>query len=799
MSVVKLEKCLARPAFEGNYLLTEHLEETAKKMGNREGSWQEKLKYLAGLVHDAGKARSTWQKYITKGGTRGEIVHSPLGSALFLFLAGRIVDQADLKGESRYKAYLMTVRLALDIANHHGRLADLEADYPPWSSHPVDKHIQECDFLGLLSFVEKKLNLVVDEEDFYVWLKKSRNHWQNQVNRAVSYVNGRMNRSINKSEEAAFFCLRDVTAGLIAADRYHAANLKEKRLQHDEADKALAELLRGCQDKAREAQDKKLVSKQMLKMRQEAQEEVTIEFKSKIDRRFFGLALPTGLGKTITALRLALEAAKNQGVSRIIYVAPYLSILSQAADEIAKITGLEVLQHHHLSLLEHEELDDAGFLALESWQSPVVAATFNQLFLALFPATAQQAMRIKGLEKSFVIIDEPQIINSDIWNMFLKQLKVSAERYDFKILFTSATIPPVIEGLGEDLVRFSPELELPDRYRCVFVEEKLDQELLAERIIKTSEQLSSTAAILNTVKDAYLVFREISKRIENNFPVKSNLNLFFLSGQMTPLHKARRIEEIRLSLKEGKPTIVVCTQILEAGVDLSFRKIFRAVPIIPSVAQTAGRANRHGEGPLSEVEVFIFLRDGEHDSSPYIYKCTYSREETLSILKETGSFSEVRTSPLVEDYYKRVFSRNPYTSSYIKLEQAALGNWSHIARTPPFEEQNNNIEVFVPWGEEYLTGTKEQLLQKFAPNGAEELYDKYLDKGFIHTLDFLERKKFMSLLNAFTLSLYKEDAYIIVDVTAGKQITKLKDISLYHEDSGLSYLRGGRDISARMH
>lgn len=86
-------------------------------------------------------------------------------------------------------------------------------------------------------------------------------------------------------------------------------------------------------------------------------------------------ALPTGYGKTLTALRVALEAVSMGRCERIVYVAPYISILSQAANEIAKATGLPVLEHHHLSLLAQK--DDQDVEALDSWQAPVVATTFN--------------------------------------------------------------------------------------------------------------------------------------------------------------------------------------------------------------------------------------------------------------------------------------------------------------------------------------------------------------------------------------------------------------------------------------
>src|SRR5690606_30677744 len=110
-----------------------------------------------------------------------------------------------------------------------------------------------------------------------------------------------------------------------------------------------------------------------------------------VEQTFFTLLLPTGYGKTLTGLRVALEALHKGRCKRLIYVAPYISILSQAANEIEKATGLPVFVHHHLSILgekdqpaqDRQREDHQSFDLMDTWQAPLIATTFNQLFRAL--------------------------------------------------------------------------------------------------------------------------------------------------------------------------------------------------------------------------------------------------------------------------------------------------------------------------------------------------------------------------------------------------------------------------------
>ena len=156
--------------------------------------------------------------------------------------------------------------------------------------------------------------------------------------------------------------------------------------------------------------------------------------------------------------------------------------------------------------------------------------------------------------------------------------------------------------------------------------------MLQRWLLKSKKKQKSVAIIMNTVQDAARVYTRIkeSKKLKD-------VEIFCLTSLMLPSHKARVIQKINKSLKKGKRVIAVCTQILEAGVDLSFRVSLRALPIFPSITQAAGRANRHGEGERSTVMVFEFVREDGNPSRLWVYRDENSRTQTDRLLEQYTS------------------------------------------------------------------------------------------------------------------------------------------------------------------
>lgn len=798
--VIPFNSCVARPqGIDGTiYPLREHLVIVAGECGNHNGNRHEQLKFLAGLLHDAGKAQSAWQNDI---GQREHLVpHSSVGAALFVFFSGKLINSWHLKNRETREFTFIAFKLARDISDHHGELDDL-TDEVIWGTVYgtfLDLSVfQSIDLKGLFELVGYYFpGLKTLAEDFFDWFEKITGAWECEFNSAKSSINRILNRDEDIYSKAAEMCLRKFTAAFISADRYHAAGLQKSVLSADEANNALDKLKAYCHMKARWALSNGHTSSEMLKLRQDAQD---ISFSNYINQRslknIFTLTLPTGVGKTVTALRTALASCAAGQCQRIIYVAPYLSILSQATNEITLFSGLEVLQHHHLSLIDKKglvdgtEADDPGFLAMESWQAPVVATTFNQFFRALFPKRAQHSIRLHSCSKAFLIIDEPQIIDGKVWNLFLRLLETAAKEYQMQVLFVTATLPPLERGFTIPVGHLAPQLNVPGRYFVEYLDRPLHENEVARMAAEELERTGSVAVVMNTIRDAAQVFQLVKELTPKRTAV------FNLSGCMTPIHKAKRIEEISCFLTCGYPTVVICTQILEAGVDLSFRSILRALPIVPSVAQVSGRANRHYTGTMARVLVFPFCRDGGLETRKYVYREKESVKATDEVFNLHSRWEEKETADIVEKYYQLAFDINPKTTFLEKLPAAALGKWSALSGIEPFGADYPRLSLFVPWGDHFLSWRMKQLLKRFSPFGVRGLFEKYLDKDFKLSLSFMDKKRFMALMQQFVVQIdpkYQDIASLYDKLPIGM----INKPGLYSNETGLSHLLGNNDYSS---
>jgi len=342
----------------------------------------------------------------------------------------------------------------------------------------------------------------------------------------------------------------------------------------------------------------------------------------------FTLTAPTGSGKTLSTLAFALRHARRHGLRRIVIVLPFLSIIDQTVrvyrEALAEIAAGDryLLEHHSLALEQVEGEDNAarlrGMLA-ENWDAPVVITTSVQLLESLFSNSPSACRKLHRLARSVVVFDEVQTLPLKIVLPTLAALSSLAGRYGTTVVFSTATQPAFMH-LDKKVQGFCAagwhpreivpqELRLFERLQRVRVSWPGDGERLAwDELAARFRELDQALCIVNLKKHAREVFAVLSSRHEGQ--------AFHLSTAMCPKHRAAVLAAVRERLENGKPCFLVATQCVEAGVDLDFSSVFRALGPLDSIAQAAGRCNRNGKLASGDLHVFV-PQDAGYPPGPY--------------------------------------------------------------------------------------------------------------------------------------------------------------------------------------
>ncbi|MEI8140245.1 MAG: CRISPR-associated endonuclease Cas3'' [bacterium] len=327
---------------------------------------------------------------------------------------------------------------------------------------------------------------------------------------------------------------------------------------------------------------------------------------AKQDFGLFSLTVPTGGGKTLSGMAFALDHAVRLAKRRIIYVIPYTSIIEQTAQTLADIFGAENVVEHH-SNLDPERETQRGRLAAENWDAPIIVTTNVQFFESLYAAKAGRCRKLHNIVDSVVILDEAQLLPPTLLAPCVDVMNQLVRNYGVTMVLSTATQPalpeidppreiiPATLDLYNRLKR--TEFKLPD------LKVKTEWGELAKRL----QQYEQVLCIVNTRRDCYDLFRFMPE------------GTIHLSALMCGEHRSSVIADIKQRLNDGLPTRVISTQLVEAGVDIDFPVVYRALAGLDSIAQAAGRCNREGRRAKGEVHVFVppksspsgLLRKGE--------------------------------------------------------------------------------------------------------------------------------------------------------------------------------------------
>jgi CRISPR-associated endonuclease/helicase Cas3 len=324
----------------------------------------------------------------------------------------------------------------------------------------------------------------------------------------------------------------------------------------------------------------------------------------------FTLTVPTGGGKTLSSMAFALNhAVKHQhDKKRIIYVIPYTSIIEQTAEQFRDIFKDAVVEHHSNVAVSDESRETArSRLACENWDAPIIVTTSVQFFDSLFANRSSRCRKLHNIVNSVVILDEVQLLPPEYLNPILHTMKELQQNYNVTFVLSTATQPAFgmhksfdfhFEGLGDTVEMMENPLSLHESFKRVEVH--VPNDLLThcawEDLASALDQHPSVLCIVNRRDDCRTLYGLMPERGENTF---------HLSALMCGEHRSKVINQIKQRLKVKIPTRVISTQLVEAGVDLDFPIVYRALAGLDSIAQAAGRCNREGFLEKGHVVVFV--------------------------------------------------------------------------------------------------------------------------------------------------------------------------------------------------
>lgn len=430
----------------------------------------------------------------------------------------------------------------------------------------------------------------------------------------------------------------------------------------------------------------------------------------------FTLTAPTGSGKTLAMLKFALEHAARNNFKRIIIAVPYLSIIEQTASIYRAVfegfPGNFVLEHHSLAGLGTEEAtNDAESasersrrLLAENWDAPIIVTTNVQLLESLFSNRPSACRKLHHLMDSVVMFDEAQTLPQHLAVPTLAALSHLSSAYRTTVLFATAT-QPAFDSLHEFVKKLVPSgwqpVEAVPEHSNLYAklrrsnvewpqrgETKQWVDLADE--IRTEDQI---LCVVNLKSHANAVLEELE-----------NDSVFYLSTNLCAIHRRAVLDEVRIRLLAGKPCRLISTQCVEAGVDVDFPVVYRALAPLDAIAQAAGRCNREGRlmdddgAKMGEVRVFEPDVEGDGRKRYPTHAYFQAAEVTRSMLIESdGSGLNLNDPKIFRDYYRRLYDLSKPEAQNKELSEAFNAvDFVRVAKEYRLINQSS-IQVLVPY------------------------------------------------------------------------------------------------------
>lgn len=557
---------------------------------------------IAALLHDLGKYQPAFQNYLEMGGRRGSVPHASWGAG--------------------YAHILGLNEISITIDGHHKGLPDRAN----WKNDVSDFTAGE-----ISNFTDVIESFLMDTGLTETYFKCKREPFLDQFefDMFIRYL---------------FSAVTD--ADWLDTEKFCSPEIYKQRIQRKlDCEYLIKKLDTEIQNKSKEGK--------LNNLRNQVREYALSM--SDMPMGFYSLALPTGMGKTLTSVSWALRHARKHNLKRIIIVLPYINIIDQTALILKTIFGKEwVLEHHSGNNDNIETSEDGGSeyyeqrLACENWEYPIIITTTVQFFESLFSNKPSRCRKLHNISESVVIFDEVQSLPKELISPTLTMLNNLHSILRVSFLFCTATLPAFESREGfRGIESITPLVENPvDVFKKTCRVEYAsynnnDPSDINELAAVAANQHCALLAVFNTKRSA----REFHSAAINTGGWDV---VYHLSTAMCPHHRKTIINAIRDDLIKSRKILVSSTQLIEAGVDFDFPCVFREMAPLESIIQAAGRCNR--EGKMDEKgKVYIFkLVDGGMPDKLY----RSSSEFTLELLQ--NDFNRLYDHDFYSDYYRKL-------------------------------------------------------------------------------------------------------------------------------------------------
>ena len=603
------------------HLLDEHLREVANLAGKFAKHFDsEDWASLAGLWHDLGKYSEEFQRYIkTVSGYDAEAHLEGAPGRVDHSTAGAIHAMRQFGVHGRILAYL--------IAGHHAGLPDwhpaetggkaLSIRLGTEQNHLLDRIPAQIIPQEILAQPKPTTKLRGGSDGFSVWLRML---FSCLVDADFLDTEAFMDGDKADSRKG-YRELSDLLAGF---DQFMAN--KSASAEATPVNAIRADILRQCRDKA------------------------------VLNPGLYSLTVPTGGGKTLSGMAFALQHAVLHKKQRVIYVIPYTSIIEQTADVFRGIFGKDDVVEHH-SNFDVDRETTRSRLATENWDAPIIVTTNVQFFESLFAARTSRCRKLHNIVNSVVVLDEAQLLPPEFLQPIADVMNQLASHYGVTFVLSTATQPALssFQAFGgkpfRGLDNVCEIMDAPDALyqQLKRVEVSVPSDLQTPRdwesIAAELLQHPSVLCIVSRRDDA----RELHRLMTASEKGKDTLHL---SALMCGEHRSRVIADIKTRLMRNEAVRVISTQLVEAGVDVDFPVVYRALAGLDSIAQAAGRCNREGkQDGLGRVVVFVPPKPAP------LGLLRHAAQISVSLL--SGSECNILGRKLAKQFFEHLYVRAP--------------------------------------------------------------------------------------------------------------------------------------------